>query len=485
MATTINLTLFDDFFIPRLLVTSNIGVSVDNSNIFFNSTGSVSNGTNIGSGTGVFNQINSGILEFKSLVAGSNVDISTDGTVITVASTNVVISATNLDTSAAELFVQNNAGVLEFKSILAGSYIAITEGVSNIIISANSDVDITATNIGTTGVGVFNFDTGHILEFKNLVAGNGVDVSTDGTYITISSTSVVVGATNVDTSAGELFIQNNGGILEFKSILAGSYITLTEGVSNIVINASPEIDVSATNIGTTGVGVFNLDAGGILEFKNIVAGSYVNVSTDGTNLTITSTNIFVSATNLGLVSGGLFVQNNAGVVELKSVSNGSGISISSTGNNVVITNDRDNGLFGLCSGVGNATSLLRFLRYDGSPATNNPHTPALMNKAGSISGFAVALHNHISTITIPTGLNMEFSIGRIPSGTSIIAANFTTFAGAPHITWDANDNDSWVNKQVVGLDLSYSSGERVYVSAQGGASVSNQIFDVDWSLWYK
>lgn len=486
-STTINLTLFDDFFVPRLLSTSGIAVSVDNSNIFFNATGSVNNGTNIGPGTGVFNQLNGGVLEFKSLVAGNNVGVSTDGTVITISSTNVVVSATNLDTSgaAAELFVQNNAGVLEFKSLIAGSYIAITEGVSNIIINANSDVDITATNIGTTGVGVFNFDTGHILEFRNLVGSNNVGLTTDGTYITITSTNAVVSATNVDTSGAELFIQNNAGVLEFKSVLAGSYITITEGVSNIVISANSDVDVSATNIGTTGIGLFNFDTGHILEFKNIVAGSFVYIATDGTNLTISSTNVFVSATNLGTPSGGLYVQNNAGVAEFKSVAGGSGISIASTTTNVVITNDRDSGLFGLCSGVGNATSVLRFLRYDGSPATTNPHTPALMNKPGVISGFAVALHNHISTITIPTGLNMEFSIGRIPSGTSILAANFTTFAGAPHITWDANDNNSWVNKQLTGLNLSYNTGERVYVSAQGGASVSNQIFDVDWSMWYK
>lgn len=47
--------------------------------------GSISGGTNLGSGTGVFSAVNGSNLEFKSIVAGSGVTVSSDSTSITIA----------------------------------------------------------------------------------------------------------------------------------------------------------------------------------------------------------------------------------------------------------------------------------------------------------------------------------------------------------------------------------------------------------------
>lgn len=536
--TEINLTIFNEFILPRNVVASNIQVSIDNSNIYLNALSATA--TNIGPGVPVYSGAPGGVLNFKTFTSGQNIDISTDGTTITIASTNLVIGATNIGGLTNGLFLQNAAGILQFRTLIAGSYIVMTQTGSNIVVSAASDIDITATNIGPVGQGIFANDTGHILEFKKIAPGSNIGITTDGTTVFISATNIFTAATNIGGDTNALFVSSAGGVLQFRTLIAGSYINMTQTTTTIFVSVSGSSGVTgATNIGSTGVGAFNINNGGILEFERFIGGANVDISSNGTAITIMATNIVTGAANLGIptfglftanvggqlqfkslqagsnilltttttgvminstastvVAGatniggltcGLFFQNNAGILEFKTLIAGSNIALAQTNSQVTVNavGTGDAALFGVCSGIGNNASLVRFIRFDGSPSTTNPYSPALANKSATITGFSAALHDLVSTITISATQTMFFTIGRVLSGAAPIAANFTAYAGAPHMSWTNADNNTWVNKSVTGLSFSVAQGDRVYVASQGAASVSQNIFALDWSLWYR
>lgn len=186
--TTINLTIFNDFFYPRLVSASNINIRIDNSNIFMNVSTIVSNASNIGS-SGPFSTKTSSILVFKNLSAGSFITLVNNDSTLTVnaASSNSVIGASNI-----------------------GSF------------------------------GPFSSNSGGFLTFKNLSAGSFITLTSTNTTINIStrSTNIVVGATNIGGNTNGLFISNNNGVLTFKNIIAGTYISVTSNNSTISINST-------------------------------------------------------------------------------------------------------------------------------------------------------------------------------------------------------------------------------------------------------
>jgi hypothetical protein len=413
-----------------------ISVSSDNTTVTINATNVVVGAANVGSGQGIFNLNNAGTLEFQSLLGGSYVSLSSDGSTITVNASNVVVGATNIagPNSGAVFSSLSLDGALQLRNIAGGSYVDVRQDNTNIYIDVSSAINTTAQNLGA-GVGLYATDIANVLYFKSIAAGSSfISVSFDNTTVTINATNVVVGAANVGSGQG-IFNINNAGTLEFQSLLGGSYVSFTSNGSTITVN-STNVVIGATNVGS-GSQVFNINDNGVLEFKSIQGGTNISVTDDGTTITVSS----------------------------------------QTTNDAVV--------FGTCNDIGNDAVGIDYLRFDGSPATNQPHTPLLLNKPITLTGMSASLHSLFTPISISATQTMIFTIGFIAAGLAPNSSNFTAYPGAPHLSWTSAQDGTFAVSYNTNLNIACAFGDRVYVQAQGAANVTGLTFGVDWSLWYK
>ena len=67
----------------------------------------------------------------------------------------------------------------------------------------STQLTITASNVGTTGVGIFKQKTGTNLEFKNLVSGTKITLNDTGNAIVVNSTAADA-FTRIDTNSGSM-----------------------------------------------------------------------------------------------------------------------------------------------------------------------------------------------------------------------------------------------------------------------------------------
>lgn len=99
-----------------------------------------------------------------------------------------VRNATNLGATGESVFAQKTTTDLEFKKLKAGTNVSLSSDADSITISSTDTGEVnTASNVGA-GEGVFKQKTGVDLEFKSLVAGTGISLSSDANEITIENT---------------------------------------------------------------------------------------------------------------------------------------------------------------------------------------------------------------------------------------------------------------------------------------------------------
>ena len=164
-------------------------------------------------------------------------------------------------------------------------------GVGNITVSSTAPFtdQTSAANIGT-GTGVFKQQVEDELIFRSIKAGTGILVTTDGNDITVSSTAPTdqTSAANIGTGTG-VFKQEIGNELIFRSIKAGTGILVTTDGNDITVSSTAAFtdQTSAANIGT-GTGVFKQQIGNELIFRSIKAGEGVEISSDGNDITVSS-----------------------------------------------------------------------------------------------------------------------------------------------------------------------------------------------------
>lgn len=98
----------------------------------------------------------------------------------------------------------------------------------------------TASSLGA-GEAVFAQKSGVDLQFKSLVAGTNVTLSSDGTSITINASGGGAGEANTASNQGagsQVFKQKSGVDLEFRTLVAGSNVTLNQTADTIEISSS-------------------------------------------------------------------------------------------------------------------------------------------------------------------------------------------------------------------------------------------------------
>ncbi len=88
-------------------------------------SGESNTASNVGTGTGIFAQKSGVDLQFKSLIAGTNIEITYDSTGITIAATGSAAgetnTASNIGAGGVGVFAQKSGVDLQFKNIIAGS----------------------------------------------------------------------------------------------------------------------------------------------------------------------------------------------------------------------------------------------------------------------------------------------------------------------------------------------------------------------------
>jgi hypothetical protein len=339
MSSNINLTIYNDYLTPRTLITSNIVVSSDSSNIYLNAQ-IVSNATNIGANGPVASTTNN-LLVLKNLTADPSIGLSSNNSMIQISAvpgTTVVVNATGM------LLNNISNDILVFKDILTGVGISFAGTNTTIMINADVSAQVTnATNLGGNTNGLFINTTSLILLFKNLTNGSFITLSSNNSIISINAvattSTIVTGATNLGGNSNGLFINiSNSGIMNFKTLTGGTYITSVSNNSTVRFNLNPGMVniINATNINGVN-GVFSARAAnGTLTYKcfrsgNVLIGFANNNSTVTITYNLSTVFYITNATNLGGSSNGLFLNKTTEILNFKTIRAGSYINI---GNNV-------------------------------------------------------------------------------------------------------------------------------------------------------
>jgi hypothetical protein len=217
-----------------------------------NYSGIVTSAANVGSGAGIFTSATgstSQILQLRSLTAGSsNISIGLSGNniVIDVPSIGTTAQGINLGTFAgasASIYAGMSGADLTFKRLSFGTGITGSETLDTIFISSTGK-DNQGVNIGG-GVGlIYAGMTGDNLQFRSLTAGSNITITTIGNLIQISSTGgsagssvgINIGATGA--TVGQVYAGMSGSDLTFRSLLSGYGINLTTVGDDIFVSST-------------------------------------------------------------------------------------------------------------------------------------------------------------------------------------------------------------------------------------------------------
>ena len=169
-------------------------------------------------------------------------------------------------------------------------YNSTTEKFENKALSVGGSVAITgATNLGA-GSGVFESASTHTLQFKSIIGGAGITMSSDATSVTITNdqvgTSVVEAGNNLGAGTG-IFgsIGGSPATMNFKSLVQGSNITITNDANTITIANTNVIEVHTFKVNFDGTGNVTSTADLPAGWSTSIAGNVITVThTVGRNL---------------------------------------------------------------------------------------------------------------------------------------------------------------------------------------------------------
>jgi hypothetical protein len=215
-------------------------------------SGEANTASNLGAGTGIFAQKSVVDLQFKSLIAGSGMSITSNGTTITLSSSGSAAS-----------------GTITGPASSTDMAIALWSGSAGTAIK-NSNVTIDS--------------SGNITQSNGSATFNGRNIANDGSKLDGLPTSAYA------TIASSSTALTQRGTLNF--VTSGSYISISSSDSSplntttIAITSSGEPN-TASNLGA-GTGIFAQKSGVDLQFKSLVAGSGISITSNGTTITLTS-----------------------------------------------------------------------------------------------------------------------------------------------------------------------------------------------------
>jgi len=302
--------------------------------IIFGTVGEANDGENLGTGSDVFAQKSGTDLQFRTVKAGSGISVTQSATELLIESTasgaGEVNTASNLGAGDGQVFAAKSGSDLQFRSLVAGTNVTLTQNGTEITIDAPDTGEVnSASNLGVSGVGVFDAKVGADLQFKRLVAGSNVSFVNGAETIEISS-SAVGGATTV--------LELNDTPVDYTG--ATGQVLLVNGTEDGMVFGDPGEDNAAVNIGTdpTGEGLYAQKSGVDLQFKQIIPGDNVTLVADADSITINApdTGEVNTASNLGAGTGNIFFGKTASDLQFKSIVGGVNVTVSETSDEITI-----------------------------------------------------------------------------------------------------------------------------------------------------
>jgi len=191
--------------------------------------------SSLGTGTSVYGGRTDGTLNLRSIKAGNNLTVTTDGNDITIGIANggtLLNTGDNVGTGA-EVYKETVDNVLNFRTISLhpdSKNLTITQTDDEIVFRGYGEVN-TVSSIGT-GTSIFDNKTGEDLQFRSIVGGNNLNVTINGSDIIFDVDF------NFNVSAeGGLLVVRNGEVtpLDPPTTLDRIYVltTGTGGVSEV------------------------------------------------------------------------------------------------------------------------------------------------------------------------------------------------------------------------------------------------------------
>lgn len=321
--------------------------------------GEANTGFNLGTASpganGIYSQKIGDELQFKSLIAGSGISLSSTSDLITISSNIVpgeINAGANVGVSgvgSGRIYKDKTGLNLNFRSIVSGSGVSISEGVNDITISATTTGEANdGVNIGASGARVYANKSGVSLQFRRLISGSNIDIIEGVNDITINSLGEANTASNLGLSgAGKasIFSAKSGVDLQFRRLQAGTNTTFVETADTVIINSLGENN-AAVNVGS-GVGVFGQKNGSTLEFRTLTAGPGIGLAVNGSELQISlsgSAGEVNSGVNLGS-SGPNIVDLYAGKagtdLQFRRIAGGTSVQVTQNASQVIISTDAE------------------------------------------------------------------------------------------------------------------------------------------------
>jgi len=159
-----------------------------------------------------------------------------------------------------KVFKQKNAlNNLEFRTIIAGSGIQLTENSNDIVFDNTLVDDLALTDSIATKLRT---------DFSN---ASGLWIKT---------------ASNIGSSGIGLFKQKYGSNLEFKKIVAESNITITENTSSLTFNSDDTSKISTSSNSGSGITIAKTKLGTDLPFKSLVGGDACTVNSQENEIVV-------------------------------------------------------------------------------------------------------------------------------------------------------------------------------------------------------
>lgn len=231
-------------------------------------------------------------LPFKSLVAGNNVTISATGTEVTINADDqtgafLPLAGGRMDAGAVIEFAVSSGNLGNLAWGDAGG------GTNGFVLGAIGNADAQHSIIMGAGKSLSLEATGRIRAFgkTSAVADEDILTKADGDTLYGGPSS---GEANTSSNAGVgagLALPKVGVDLPFKSLIGGDDIALVEGGTTVTINYTGATGGGEANTASNlpgGDGIFRQKVGVDLQFKSLVGGSGVSLSTSNDTITITN-----------------------------------------------------------------------------------------------------------------------------------------------------------------------------------------------------
>ena len=188
--------------------------------------------------------VNDGVgptLATKGLTAGTGISLSSTGTDITITNTATASSVTlsSAGTGPSNSLVNDGVGpAIAVKGLIAGTGVSFTSTLTDITVD-NTDPGSAVSLIDagtTTHESLVNDGTGPALATKGLKAGTGISLSSTGTDITITNTDTGSAVTLASAGGSQTLVNDGTGpSLATKGLTAGNGINLFSSATAVTI----------------------------------------------------------------------------------------------------------------------------------------------------------------------------------------------------------------------------------------------------------